>query len=169
MKKLFILLAVLGLFTACGGGPKFKVNDVVLADWYQGNWHIGKLTEACTDSGDDKGNKGWRISFNDNFYNSSNAKQPVCYTEDRLILNVAPSAKAIKAEDVILAEWMEDAFYSAKIQKIDGEKYSVKFVSDGWESQLTLDKLRVLPPQAIIPAPKPVVAPAVVPVAPKTK
>lgn len=138
MKKLFILFAVLVLFTACNSSPKFKINDVVLADWYQGNWHIGKVTEECKEG-------GWKVAFNDNFYNSSGDKKPVCYTVDKLIKNVAPSASAIKSGDIVLAEWMEDAYYTAKIQKIDGDKYSVEFVSDGWDSQLTLDKIRVLP------------------------
>lgn len=141
MKKLLLLITVLGLFTACSGSPKFKANDVVLADWYQGNWHIGKVTEACKEG-------GWKVTFNDNFYNSSSDKQPVCYTADKLVQNVSPSSSSVKTGDTVLAEWMEDAFYAAKVQKIDGDKYSIKFVSDGWESQLTLDKLRVMPAQA---------------------
>ncbi|MBP9770768.1 hypothetical protein KBC97_01260 [Candidatus Gracilibacteria bacterium] len=140
MKKLFVLFAVLGLFTACSSTPKFKVNDVVLADWYQGNWHIGKVTEVCKTG-------GWKVSFNDSFYNSASDKEPVCYTEEKLVQNTAPSSSSIESGDVVLAEWMEDAFYAAKVQKIDGDKYSVKFVSDGWESDLTLDKLRVMPEQ----------------------
>jgi hypothetical protein len=138
MKKLFILFAVLVLFTACNSSPKFKTNDVVLADWYQGNWHIGKVTEECKEG-------GWKVAFNDHFYNPSNDKQPVCYTADKLIKNVVPSASDIKSDDVVLAEWGDDAYYAAKIQKIDGDNYSVKFVSDGGESELTLDKIRVLP------------------------
>jgi len=137
MKKLFLFVAVLSLFTACGG-PKFKANDVVLADWYQGNWHIGKVTEECKEG-------GWKVAFNDSFYNASGDKQAVCYMEDKLVGNAAPAASAVKVGDTVLAEWMEDAFYAAKIDKIDGNKYSVKFVSDGWQSQLTLEKLRVMP------------------------
>ncbi len=138
MKKLFILFAILTLFTACKASPKFKVNDVVLADWYQGNWHIGKVSEVCKEG-------GWKIAYGDNFYNSGESQKPACYTEDRLVQNVAPSADEIKIGDIVIAEWMEDAYYTAKVEKIDGDKYSVKFVSDGWESKLTLDKVRVLP------------------------
>ena len=137
--------AVLVLLTACTAAPKFKANDVVLADWYQDNWHLGKVTEACKDG-------GWKVSFNDNFYNSGESQQPVCYTENQLVQNADPVASAIKSGDTVLAEWMEDAYYTAKVEKIEGDKYAVKFVSDGWESQLTLDKLRVLPSRMTVPS-----------------
>lgn len=149
MKKFIILFAALGLLTACGG-PTFKSNDVVLADWYQGNWHIGKVTEACKEGANASGGQGWKVTFNDVFYNATGSQQPVCYTADKLVLNTAPSAGDIKSGDTVLAEWKEDAYYSAKIQKIDGDKYSVKFLVDGLELTLTLDKLRILPAQKTV-------------------
>lgn len=142
MKKVAFLLLSVVLLTACKSAPKLKVGDVVLADWYQDNWHVAKLVAECKGEGDAA---GWTVDFNDNFYDASEGSDPVCYLTDKVILNAAPSADKVKVGDTVLAEWVEDAYYTAKIDKFENDEYSVKFVSDGWESRLKLDKLRLLP------------------------
>lgn len=142
MKKAAFLLLGVVLFTACSSAPKLKAGDSVLADWYQDNWHVAKLVAECKGDADAA---GWTVDFNDNFYDSSEGSAPVCYVGNKLISNVAPAADKVKVGDTVLAEWVEDAFYSAKIDKFENDEYSVKFVSDGWESKLKLDKLRLLP------------------------
>lgn len=143
MKKSLFLLFVLVLFTACSGAPKFKAGDIVLADWYQDNWHLGKLVAECNEGA------GWTVDFNDSFYDSGEGQEPTCYTSDKIVANTPPSADKVKVGDTLLGEWVEDAYYSAKIEKIEGDKYSIKFVSDGWESQVTLDKLRLSPEKKV--------------------
>lgn len=144
MKKIAFLLLSVVLFTACNSAPKLKVGDIVLADWYQDNWHVAKLVAECKDK---DAVAGWTVDFNDNFYDSNEGSEPICYLDDKIILNVAPAANKVKVGDTVLAEWVEDAYYTAKIDKFENDEYSVKFVSDGWESKLKLDKLRLLPEQ----------------------
>ncbi len=143
MKKFLFLFSVLILFVACSGTPKFKAGDTVLADWYQDNWHVAKLVAEC-----DVG-PGWTVDFNDAFYDSDEGQEPVCYIMEKIAVNVPLSADAVKVGDVVLGEWVEDAYYSATVEKIEADKYSIKFVSDGWESQLTLDKLRLVPEKKV--------------------
>ncbi|MEK7085567.1 MAG: hypothetical protein AAB953_00955 [Patescibacteria group bacterium] len=143
MKKSILLFSVLILFVACSGAPKFKAGDIVLADWYQDNWHLGKLGAECNEG------SGWTVDFNDSFYDSAEGQESTCYTMDKIVANTPPAADKIKVGDVVLGEWVEDAYYSAKVDKIEGDKYSIKFVSDGWESQVTLDKLRLVPEKKV--------------------
>ena len=147
MRKSAILLAVLLLFVACSrDGQGFKIGDVVLADWYQDNWHVGKVLAECKVDGE---NAGWTVDFEDNFYDSSEGKEAVCYTLERIVLNVAPVVGKFKVGDKLLAEWVEDAFYTAELLKVEGDKYVVKFLADGWESDVAIDKLRVKPVLAV--------------------
>lgn len=137
MKKIAALLLLAVVLTACSSKPSMKAGDSVIADWYEDTWHVGKLVAACEG--------GWTVDFKDDFYDSSEGQTPACYAPAKLVADVAPAAGSVKADDTVLAQWVEDSYYTAKITKIDGDKYSVKFVSDGWESELKLDQLRLLP------------------------
>lgn len=153
-KIIFALLSVV-LFTACGTAPKLKAGDAVLTDWYQGNWHAARLIAECKDTNGNnadgnvesntQGETGWTVDFNDNFYDSGEGSDPVCFTADKIVLDAAPSASMVKVGNTLLAEWIEDSYYVAKVEKINGEEYSVKFLTDNWESQVRLDQLRLLP------------------------
>ena len=136
MKRVINIFAFLSvvIFVACGKS-QFSQKDPVLVDWYQNNWHMAELVKVC--------DKGWIVDFNDDFYNTKDADQP-CYEISKIVKNIIPAASDVKVGDTLLAEWVPDAYYQAKVNKIDGKKYFVTFVNDGWESELTLEKLRIL-------------------------
>ncbi len=137
MKSFAGLLLAIVLLTACSSKPSMKAGDSVIADWYEDTWHVGKLVAECEG--------GWTVDFKDDFYDSGEGQEPACYAPAKLVVDVAPVAADVKVDGTVLAQWVEDSYYTAKIVKIDGDKYSVKFVSDGWESELKLDQLRLLP------------------------
>lgn len=146
MKKISFFFLSVFLFVACGGVSQLQAGDTVLADWYQDNWHAARLVAICKDA---DGREGWTVDYDDNFYDSSEGTEPVCYGIDKIVLNAAPAAGTVKVGDTVLAEWVEDAYYSAKVEKIEGEEYAVKFVTDGWESKIKADKLRLLPDRKV--------------------
>lgn len=135
--KIFAVLFVL-ILTACGK-VDLGVGDAVLVDWYQDNWHMAKLVDNCEQE------EGWIVDFNDDFYDAPKDQEQPCYSPEKIILDRKPESSEIQVGDTVLAEFVSDAYYKAKVSKIETPQYFVTFENDGWESELTLDKLRVLP------------------------
>lgn len=140
MQKIIKISVILSLFilTACGKAD-LEPGDAVLVDWYQDNWHMAKLVKDCEKL------EGWIVNFNDDFYDASKNQEQPCYSSDQVILDRQPDSSEIQVGDTVLAEFVSDAYYKAQVSKIETPRYFVTFENDGWESELTLDKLRVLP------------------------
>lgn len=149
MKALFKtvtgMLVVLFL-AACSSAPDFKANDPVVVEWYEDSWHLATLVSQCTEGGGaDNGAGGWVVNFKDDFYDTDEGSDTLCYPLWSITSDSAPSEGDVEVGGTFLAEWFEDSFFSAEVVSVTEGKYVVKFFSDGYEQDATLDQLRALP------------------------
>lgn len=137
MKKL--LFASLFL-VACSSGPSFSVGDSVLVDWYSDSWHSATLVAECVDGG-----SGWTVDFKDDFYDVNEGSEPDCYPLYSITADAALSDGDVEVGDKLLAEWFDDSYLTVEVTGVTEGKYTVKFVSDGYEDEVALEQLRALP------------------------
>lgn len=149
MKTLFKTFAgvMVALFlVACSSAPNFKANDPVVVEWYEDSWHLATLVSQCMEGGGaDNGIAGWVVDFKDDFYDTEEGSDTLCYPVWSITGDSAPSENDVEVGGTFLAEWFEDSFFSAEVTAITEGKYKVKFLSDGYEQDVTLDQLRALP------------------------
>lgn len=136
--KTFALVVVALFLVACSSAPDFKANDSVVVEWYEDSWHLATLVSECSEG-------GWVVDFKDDFYDTEEGSDTLCYPVWSITADSAPSEGDVEIGGTFLAEWFEDSFFSAEVTAITEGKYKVKFLSDGYEQDVTLDQLRVLP------------------------
>ncbi|MEK7673555.1 MAG: hypothetical protein AAB373_06770 [Patescibacteria group bacterium] len=130
-------VSVVTLLTACGRGG-FDSQDAVLVDWNEDNWHKAVVLEECDED------EGWIVDFEDDFYDTSKEGVAVCYPESKIIYDEVPSIEDLTVGDEVLAQWVEDAYYRAKISKIQDDGISVIFTEDEFDTKIEVDALRLL-------------------------
>lgn len=140
MKKLTVFVLSAFLFVACSGGSSFKAGDGVIVEWFENSWHEATVVVECGEAE----TAGYTVDFVDNFYDAPAGESATCYKTVSVIKNEAPKEGEVAANDKVLGEWVEDAFYTATLEKVSGATYTLKY-DDGYSQDVTVDKIRLLP------------------------
>jgi hypothetical protein len=120
---LFVLLVAA---TAATAEEKPKAGDAVWAEWKANAWFHGKIAKVD--------GKDFHIAFDDG--------DKAIVDASKIALDRAPKKDMVKVDTRVLAKFKQGRFYPAKITKIDGDNYHIKF-DDGDVGKVTLDDLRL--------------------------
>jgi hypothetical protein len=129
MKRVVSCLALFVLLVAAAAATaeeKPKAGDVVWAEWKPNAWFHGKIAKVD--------GKDFHIAFDDG--------DKAIVDTSKIALDRAPKKDMVKVDTRVLAKFKQTRFYPAKITKIDGDRYDIKF-DDGDVGKVTLDELRL--------------------------
>ncbi len=125
--SMLLFLISAAVFTGIASAQtKYAAETVVFAEWAKNGWYHGKTGAECE--------RGFTINFDDG--------DVKCCTEKEIVADVVPDASDVKAGSKVLAQWSDGRFYPGKVEKIDGDNYSINF-DDGDKGKVTINKLRL--------------------------